>query len=200
MAKAKVETPTPQITGGRVVFSRSVQPAQYESKKAEVEIIFAVPEGAEVGDFLDKAAAMAQRKALEMVGLKTGPKAAAATADTPPATPAAGSKAALEAAQAEKLGGDKPAKPKVAMPNISSGEERKPPAEEEWGASEATTAEPITDATMKDACSKRNQVLKAPKAIKALIATFVEFPKGCADIPQEKRQEFLTKLEALKAE
>lgn len=34
-----------QITGGRVVFSRTVQPAQYESKRAEVELNFVLAEG-----------------------------------------------------------------------------------------------------------------------------------------------------------
>lgn len=59
-----------QITGGRVIFARSVQPAQYETKKAEVEITFTLAEGEELGTTLDRAAEVAQAKALEMVGLQ----------------------------------------------------------------------------------------------------------------------------------
>jgi len=59
-----------QITGGKVTFGRSVQPAQYETKKAEVEITFTLAEGEALGDTLNHAASVAQDKALEMVGLK----------------------------------------------------------------------------------------------------------------------------------
>ena len=204
MAKEKATAPTPQITGGRVVFSRSVQPAQYESKKAEVEITFAVPEGAVLGDFLDKAGAMAQDKALELVGLKKGPQVAQPaqepTKTAPTATPvepkpAGRTKADLEAEATAKAGG----KPAVTMPAISTGEERTDPAQaaDEWGAEELV-AEAVSDAAMKDACSKRNQVIKKPQAIKALIAEYVAFPKGCADIAQADRPAFLKKLAELK--
>src|ERR1700730_18063669 len=70
-----------QITGGRVVYGRTVQPAQYESKKAEVEITFAVAEGEDHAALLDLAAKVACYKAHEMVGIsviKNPPKPAAA--------------------------------------------------------------------------------------------------------------------------
>jgi len=57
------------ITGGRVVFSRSVQPAQFENKKAEVELTFTLHEGEELGDALDEVGRLVEHKALEMVGL-----------------------------------------------------------------------------------------------------------------------------------
>ncbi len=58
-----------QITGGRVLFSRTVQPAQYETKRAEVEITFVLAEGEDLGSSLDEAAKTVKRKALKMVGL-----------------------------------------------------------------------------------------------------------------------------------
>lgn len=61
------------ITGGKVIFGRTVQPQQFESKRAEVEIMFSVPEGADASAglaMLNEAASLAQAKALELVGLK----------------------------------------------------------------------------------------------------------------------------------
>jgi hypothetical protein len=60
-----------QITGGRVVFSRTVQPAQYESKKSEVELTFVLAEGEKLADTLDQIGKLVQDKALEMVGLRS---------------------------------------------------------------------------------------------------------------------------------
>ncbi|MDP2659127.1 MAG: hypothetical protein Q8R28_00145, partial [Dehalococcoidia bacterium] len=39
----------PQVTSGRVVYSRTVQPASYESERAEVELAFVVEDGADAG-------------------------------------------------------------------------------------------------------------------------------------------------------
>ena len=60
-----------QITGGRVVYSRTVQPVQFESKKAEVELSFVLAEGEKLGDALDEVADLAKAQALGMVGLKS---------------------------------------------------------------------------------------------------------------------------------
>lgn len=76
-----------QITGGTIVFARVIQPAQYESKKAEVTLTFALSEGEQIGDYLDQVGSMAQNKALEMVGLKP----ATTSANPKPETAQAGS-------------------------------------------------------------------------------------------------------------
>ena len=62
-----------QITGGSVTFGRTVQPAQYESKKSEITLTFALAE--DDGDviaqnMLNLVSKIAQEKALELVGLK----------------------------------------------------------------------------------------------------------------------------------
>ncbi len=78
-----------QITGGTVIFARSVQPAQFENKKAEVQLTFVLGDGENLDDKLDYVAGLAEAKALEMVGLRRAPKpepASQATALTPPAT------------------------------------------------------------------------------------------------------------------
>lgn len=58
-----------QIMGGKVTYARTVQPAQYESKKAEVEISFTLSDGEEMGDSLDRAGNWAMTKCHEMVGI-----------------------------------------------------------------------------------------------------------------------------------
>jgi hypothetical protein len=60
-----------QITQGKVIYSRTIQPAQYESKKAEVELTFVLAEGEDLGNALDETAEIVKAKALEMVGIKT---------------------------------------------------------------------------------------------------------------------------------
>jgi hypothetical protein len=60
-----------QIISGRVVFARTVQPAQYESKKAEVELNFVLAEGEELDATIDIVAGHAMDTVLAMVGLKT---------------------------------------------------------------------------------------------------------------------------------
>ena len=57
-----------QITGGRVVFSRTVQPAQYESKRAEVELSFVLAEGEALGEALDEVSKICKAEVLQMVG------------------------------------------------------------------------------------------------------------------------------------
>ena len=60
----------PQITSGRVVYSRTVQPAEYESKRAEVELAFVVEDGESAEDAVSAVAKIVKRKALEIVGLR----------------------------------------------------------------------------------------------------------------------------------
>jgi hypothetical protein len=65
------------ISSGRVVYLRSVQPAQYETKKAEVELTFALAEGEELGNHLTYVSSLAMARAHQMVGI-AAPEAPAA--------------------------------------------------------------------------------------------------------------------------
>jgi hypothetical protein len=60
-----------QITGGKITYARTIQPAQYESKRAEVELTFVLAEGEDLGNTLDDVARKVKTKALQMVGLKS---------------------------------------------------------------------------------------------------------------------------------
>ncbi len=56
-----------QITCGRVVYSRTVQPAQYESKKAEMELSFVLAEGEKLSDTLAKVGDIVKQNVLDLV-------------------------------------------------------------------------------------------------------------------------------------
>lgn len=59
-----------QITRGKITFGRTVQPAQYESKRADVELEFVLAEGEKLGAALDDVGKIVKDKCLEMVGLR----------------------------------------------------------------------------------------------------------------------------------
>ncbi len=59
-----------QITGGRVLFGRTVQPAQYESKKSEVELSFVLAENEELGGALEEIGKIVKAEALHLVGIE----------------------------------------------------------------------------------------------------------------------------------
>lgn len=59
-----------QITGGRVSYSRTVQPAPYESKKADVELSFLLEEGETADDALDEVQEICKEHVLAMVAVK----------------------------------------------------------------------------------------------------------------------------------
>lgn len=213
-----------QITGGKVIFQRSVQPAQYETKKAEVELSFTLSEGESLEGKLDEVSAIAQAKALELVGLKpatTTVKPTSVPATKPATEPKGKTKADLEVEQNAKLNGKevKPVKEKKTPPkppaenimgdveeitaNISTGEERKDPAQvseddELLGLGGEAADEPVTDEELVSQVAKHNAKIKNPTAIKLLIAEY--FEKGgkvqpaLKLIPANKRRDFLDKL------
>jgi hypothetical protein len=199
-----------QITGGSVTFGRTVQPAQYESKKAEVTITFACSEDDKPEDahaMLDGASAMAKTKALELLGLKA----------TEAVAPAAGKRASA----AEPIG-EAPAKPEKAKPGPKPKAQEAKPAEEtidlgerdkaaenvneaaEASAADADAdllgpapAQPITDKDLMDAVTKKMAEINDPKALKEVRGKFVQAPLGFKDIPQEKRAECIAAIKAL---
>lgn len=59
-----------QFTGGKVSFSRTVQPAPYESKNASVEISFMLDPNDDMDKVLEQVGYLAEDRALAMVGLK----------------------------------------------------------------------------------------------------------------------------------
>jgi hypothetical protein len=193
------------ITSGRVVFSRKVAPAQYESKSAEVELTFILAEDEELGNALDVVGHQAKAKALELVGLKSSAEATPAPlAEKVDQRTKDAKKAAAAASMNAKDASTKPTTVSLALVHSQPAV---PASSQEVGLDdefqELDVAPPITDADMTKACSEKNQKLQAkhgaasPTMIKALRAEFVPAPGQLKDIPQEKRAEFLKRLEAL---
>jgi hypothetical protein len=56
-----------EITGGKVGYARTVQPAPYESKKAEVELSFLLEEGENVDDAIEEVSAICKEHVVKMV-------------------------------------------------------------------------------------------------------------------------------------
>jgi hypothetical protein len=68
----------PQVTQVRIAYSRSKQPAQYESAKAEVEMTIALAEGEELGEIVRQHLRMARADVHGALGITPPPTAAAA--------------------------------------------------------------------------------------------------------------------------
>jgi len=208
-----------QITGGSVTFGRTIQPAQYESKKAEVTVTFAVAEGETrqmAQAMLNGAAEMAQTKALELVGLKPAAKAQAdltSAQDAKPEPNKALDKIVDEDRPGSKRGPGRPPKAPEKPAETAPAEDPLAAAEAE-SANEASEAaqhvdadadllagavapQPISDKEILDAVTKKMAEINNGPAIKAVREKFVQTPKGVRDIPQEKRSEFLIELAKL---
>lgn len=201
------------LTAGKITYGRTVQPAQYESKKAEVEICFvAADDGSDFDALLKQAGEIAMSKAHEMVGLKAAPKAAAASEAKPERTKAdlereavaaaANPPKAAEPAAATVRGKRPPAQKKAEeAPQIRTNPENRGDGlfgEEDDFSGDVSPEVPvaeITDADLQAACQKKNAAIKNPVAIRGLIA---KFGLNMNSIPQDKRAEFLQALEELK--
>lgn len=215
------------IIGGTLIYGRTVQPAQYETKKAEVHLQFNVPEGQTItAEQIEEVAKLAMTKTHEMVGLAKPAakevKDAAANATSVPQT--GRTKADLEAeavAAASQPKPDKAAKqppkskaadkPKSDPAAIEGGEKpqintnpenRQDPAQADAAAIDESLfapAEegPITEAKLIEACTAKMKALNNAVPIRTVIAKYVAAPKTVKDIPEASRAQFLKDLENL---
>jgi len=212
-----------QITSGKVLYGRTVQPAQYESKRVDVEIAFVVGEGEDYQGMLAIAANAAYGKCHEMLGIKT-PALAAPAADTRndarPKESISGGAVVVETAgptdaKAKGAGktrkappaadpaavdvvGEAPAAAASSAPATATAPAAQagsdPAAVEDWSAAPAE----VTDEALMQAITKKNADIKNPAAIRALIGKYVAPPKQAREIEQAKRSAFLAELDALK--
>ena len=65
---------TMQINGGRVAYSRTVNPAPYESAKADVELSFLLEDGDSIDDCLIDCLDICKDHVHAVVGIKKGDK------------------------------------------------------------------------------------------------------------------------------
>lgn len=164
------------ITGGRVVFSRTVKTGDYENMKAEVELTFTAGDEDDHAKLLDLASRQAQAKALEMLGLTGG-------------SVKGGKSATTTETAAEPAKGKPGRKPKPAP---------EPEAEEPEAEAEEPEAEDVSDEDLVAKISAHAKATGAKAEIKKLIGEWS--PKtGKADgIPMAKREAFLAALKKIK--
>lgn len=61
-----------QLTGGRIAYSRTKQPAPYESVKGEAELYFTLDEKEDIDAAMDEVGAICKEHALALVSTKKG--------------------------------------------------------------------------------------------------------------------------------
>lgn len=209
-----------QITSGIVSYLRVVKDDDFGIKReAKVELSYMLAEGEALD--IDHVKDMAVAKVHEMLRVKPATKSdaapAATQAGTPlPAAPAAGAAKAPEAKPvAPKKSSDKdklaaaaidkvtPKKPVPAIEErqISTGEERKSPEDDDmselFGEDEPKARE-ITDVEVNAETQKAVARLKSAEKVKALKEKYVgPMPKTVRDVPQAQREQFLKDLKAL---
>lgn len=206
-----------KIAGGSVTFGRTIKPADYESKVANVTINFSSEDDGAWEALLNQSAAIAHAKAYELLGIKAEPTkltvkggkalAAETVTENPPQTetkvetPASGGSAASMEDE-PPAGGDAA---KDAYAAKKKAEENPALVVDEGdglGDLLGTTTKPeITDQHLVDAVTRKNAEIKQPTLIREAIFKHLADPSQpgqLKDIPQEKRQSFLDTLNALK--
>jgi hypothetical protein len=197
------------ISGGIVCYEDGVKSAEEfaPARKVRVELRFDVPQDAtDAQAVLDLVSDMAQAQVHKLLkggkraATSSAPVAAAEPGTTPGAVP---TKADLAAAAGHPVEAVKQSRKKA--PKIEQAEQ---PAAEAKAADDmsefdvpASTAAEINDQDLLTAIQKKNAVLKDPQKIRAIITEFNPKPGQpfqAREIAQDKRTDFLTKLEALK--
>ena len=189
------------ITHGTIKYGQTVKTGDYENKRCDAEISFSVPEGEDPETHIENAKNAAHWHANDILNKNTS---------TPPAVKAKESTVAKK--EPKKL-------PKAAEPEQDPLADRTVPpfiAKEiaEANAKSAETVEEdlgdlmggeepvkeITDKELTDATQKcQSRAKNAPAIRKALNELGIKTPPGrIIDLPQEKRAEYLKKLEEIK--
>ena len=214
-----------EITGGSVTYGRTVQPAQYESKKAEVTLTFGIEQEtpAETRDaFIVSVGNMAIHQVNRMVGLNEAPAVYEPPAEEPKRTRR--TKAQIEADEVGRAalpslevtenpfgGGSSEASGTGNLPATEGagfGEQTAGPtvpaasggaAARDFAFSASGEAAEIPDIDLMSTLNKKAAELGGAKEINDLLSHYV--PKGGNPrlVEQAKRQEFLEKVHALKA-
>lgn len=203
---------THSIVAGKVVIGRTTKPADYESKKAEIELSFALPENStdeHANAAIHAVTALALSHVHGILGLAPQPAGAA------PAKPAAaGKKGKTEPAGTTTTGvkvenagpTEAAAKLEASLPGAEESSTHLPDdvlglGTEGDGLDDLLGAapQPVTDEELTSAITRKNAEIKNPQAIRGLIGKYVAPPKQARDIPAEVRHKFLEELGGLKA-
>ncbi len=209
-----------QITSGIVRYERTLNLGDYNSKKAAAEIAFSAgDDGSDYKTMLDLAGTTAIAKVHELLAIAAPAGAKAATSATGPATAAGPTKADLAKAaevaagkpantEAKKPPGRPPKPPAPPAPPVADPAAVEEPVDEladlTGEAPPAPPAKEITDQDIVAAITRKNQALKdggcttGAQMIRGLIGEFIAPPGQARQIAQDKRGDFMKKLDALK--
>lgn len=183
------------ITGGTISYGETRKIAEYESKTAEVELAFNVPDGEDYHSNLEDTIAMAKTRCAEMLGQKAKqadvevPSIETVKAPTKPHNKRAPKMPLLEA----PLVADASVMDDVSLDVHFT-------AHKQTDEVIAPTETIISDFELMDATTKQQQHSKNPNAIRKLItACGVICPPGrLIDIAQDRRKEYLDGLKEIK--
>jgi hypothetical protein len=175
---------------------RRVQVAQYEPKEAEVTLTFAVSDGDDYHHIAATAGAEALTLTECMLAGKFAPQAAKeAVAQSVPVEhkPASHRKTT----KPEPVKTDPSAVEDLAAMEAEANAEVNAAAADPSAMTEETVVQEIPDKTLVDACSAASKLTQNSDAIRAIISGYVAPPGRVANIPQDKRAEFLLKLQTV---
>jgi len=184
-----------QITNGTVTFMRQVQPAQYESAKAEVSFAFRVDDGEDASQLSAEALKLAKRQALAALGIGTeATTEPAEKADKPKRQTAAQKKAAEKAAaksDMEAAAEDTPPAAKKTDMDAAADDDM-----DFLGKSEVAK---ISDEELQNAAQAAAKKVTGAKVKEFM---FEEFDKltHLGKLPQEKRADFVERVGKLTAD
>jgi hypothetical protein len=189
-----------QITGGSTRFMRRVQVAQYEPKEAEVTLTFAVSDGDDYHHIAATAGAEALTLTECMLAGKFAPQAAKeAVAQSAPVEhkPTSHKKTTKTEPVKEAAKADPSAVEDLSAMEAEVNAEVNAAAADPSAMTEETVVQEIPDKTLVDACSAASKLTQNSDVIRAIISGYVAPPGRVANIPQDKRAEFLLKLQTV---
>ena len=194
-----------KITNGKITFGRTIKTGDYENKRIDVELSFTLPEDgdAEVSDYIGAVGEMAVKQLNDLLADKV-PSGVKLTKEEKPAKAAKKLPAAVKEEKTKtdaSVMEEDPLADRATPPFLKSEAKGAETVEEgiddllgDNGAKEITDKE-LTDATQK--CQAR---AKNAPAIRTLLGSLgIKVPPGrIIDLPQEKRADYLKKLEDIK--
>jgi hypothetical protein len=199
-----------QITNGTIKYGRTIKTGDFEGKRGDVELSFNIPEGEDAHEAVERVHETVKHHLHLILGHdedtpdRARPPKPAKETRTTKKLPAA---AKEETKSAETV--DEPKDPAFLAKELAE----KKAAEAKAGEivdndplglgdlmGEGEPAKEITDKELTDATQKcQSRAKNAPAIRKALNELGIKTPPGrIIDLPQEKRQEYLNKLDAIK--
>lgn len=196
-----------RITGGEVAYGRTVKTGDFENKRVDVKLSFSLDDNESHEAVLGSAGVAAVAKAHEMLGMApvVGAQSVAGAAGGKPVarrtastTEKVEAKAAAGTGEVTKIG---PLGAEDPVTGIPEGLKRVKPAEPEGDPLADVLGTPtppaeVTDKDLVERVTRHNAKIKNPIAIRELVTKYGA--TNLVSLPQDKRSQFLTEMEALK--